>query len=135
MTDAILLHQLQMASSSLPADAKLKLGLALPLFLFSSVMQHRCHQHLASLKKYSSPNLGMFRHIVCPHYTCECLIYLSLAVATAPEGFWCNRSLLSVLLFVAVNLGVTAHGTRTWYAEKFGEEQVHRKWTMIPLIF
>lgn len=133
--DAILRRQLQVTGGSLTTDAKIKLSLALPLFLVSSVTQYRCHQHLASLKKYSLPNLGIFRYIVCPHYTCECLIYLSLAVLASPEGYWWNRSVLAVLLFVIVNLGVTAHGTRNWYIEKFGQEQVQEKWTMIPLLF
>lgn len=128
-------RQLLVTGSDFTEDAKLKIGLALPLFIFSSIMQYRCHQHLASLKKYSLPNLGMFRHIVSPHYTCECLIYFSLAVLASPEGYWCNRSLLSVLLFVAVNLGITAHGTRHWYNEKFGESWAREKWTMIPLLF
>lgn len=134
--DSILQHKLHVTGGSgLTADAKFKLGLGLPLFLFGSVMQYRCHHHLANLKKYSLPNRGMFRRIVCPHYTCECLIYLSLAVLASPEGYWCNRSLLSVLLFVAVNLGVTAHGTRNWYIEKFGQDKVHDKWIIIPLVF
>lgn len=113
----------------------MKAAVALPLFLYGWVMQHRCHKHLAGLKKYSLPGLGMFRYLICPHYTCECLIYLSLALVAAPKGQWCNRTLLSVLIFVAVNLGVTAHGTRNWYIEKFGPERVVGKWIMIPLLY
>lgn len=119
----------------LTADAKTKAAVALPLFLYGWVMQHRCHKHLAGLKKYSLPDLGLFRRLVCPHYTYECLIYLSLAVATAPEGYCFNRTVLSVLAFVAVNLGVTAHGTRNWYIEKFGPERVVPKWVMIPWLY
>lgn len=130
---AILQNQLQV--TSLTADAKLKVAVALPLFLFGWFMQHRCHKHLASLVKYSLPDLGLFRHLVCPHYSCECLIYLSLAVVAAPEGHWCNRTVLSVLMFVAVNLGVTAHGTRNWYLEKFGPDKVLDKWIMIPWLY
>ena len=117
------------------AQSLLKMTVALPAFLFAWVNQYRCHKHLAGLKKYSLPDGGMFRHYICPHYTCECLLYLSMAIATAPRGAWCNRTLLCALAFVAVNLGVTASGTRKWYAEKFGIGPVAGKWNMIPFVF
>lgn len=120
---------------ALTAEARLKAVIALPLFLGGWLMQHRCHKYLAGLKKYSLPESGMFYYLVCPHYTCECLIYFSLAILGAPAGQWCNRTLMSVLSFVIVNLGVTAHGTRTWYIEKFGTEKVVGKWVMLPLVY
>ncbi|KAK4123784.1 hypothetical protein N657DRAFT_573473 [Parathielavia appendiculata] len=118
-------------------DAKslLKMAVAVPVFLLAWINQYKCHKHLAGLKKYSLPEDGMFCHYICPHYTCECLIYLSMAVATAPRGAWCNRTLLCALIFVAVNLGVTASGTRKWYAEKFGTGPIACKWNMIPFVF
>lgn len=117
------------------ADSRLKISIALPLFLYGSVMQYKCHKHLASLKKYTLPESGMFSNLVCPHYTCECLIYLSLVIAGAPAGLWYNKTLLSVLAFVAVNLGGTAYGTRNWYVDKFGPERVVDKWMMIPFVY
>ncbi|SPQ22438.1 752e701f-a606-4a2d-9fb0-d6a095d8af4b [Thermothielavioides terrestris] len=117
------------------AQSLLKMAAAVPAFLFAWVNQYRCHKHLAGLKKYSLPEGGMFRRCICPHYTCECLLYLSMAVATAPRGAWCNSTLLCALVFVAVNLGVTASGTREWYIEKFGNGPVADKWNMIPFFF
>ncbi|KAK4242571.1 hypothetical protein C8A03DRAFT_11186 [Achaetomium macrosporum] len=117
------------------AQSLWKMAVAVPAFLFAWVNQYRCHKHLAGLKKYSLPEDGMFRHFICPHYTCECVLYFSMAVATAPRGTWCNRTLLCALVFVAVNLGVTASGTRKWYVEKFGIGPVATKWNMIPFIF
>ncbi|KAK3494992.1 uncharacterized protein B0T23DRAFT_403781 [Neurospora hispaniola] len=84
------------------------------MFLYASVNQYRCHRHLAGLKKYSLPDLGLFRYLICPHYFCECLVYLSLAVVAAPQGELLNKTLLCALVFVVVNLGVTAAGTRKW---------------------
>ncbi|KAK9423052.1 hypothetical protein SUNI508_04346 [Seiridium unicorne] len=107
----------------------------LSLFLLAWSMQYRCHSYLAGLKKYSLPEVGMFRHLICPHYTCECLLYLSLAIVAAPEKQVCNRTVLCGLIFVTVNLGVTASGTRRWYAGKFGEEKIKGKWNMIPFIY
>lgn len=103
--------------------------------MFAWVNQYRCHKHLAGLKKYSLPTAGMFRHYICPHYTCECLLYLSMAIATAPRYAWFNRTLVCALIFVAINLGVTASGTRKWYVERFGIGSVAMKWNMVPFIF
>lgn len=104
-------------------------------FLVASWKQHECHKHLAGLKKYTLPSQGLFKYIVCPHYFCECVIYAVIAFVAAPPGSWFNRSVLCGLLFVAVNLGATAWGTRKWYAQKFGAESVGTKYNMIPFVF
>ncbi|KAJ2903925.1 DFG10 [Zalerion maritima] len=105
------------------------------LFIIGSRMQHQCHVHLASLKKYSLPTDVMFSKLVCPHYTAECLIYVGMAVAAAPPHAMLNKTVLCALIFVATNLGITAYGTRKWYAEKFGEDKLIGKWNMIPWVF
>lgn len=109
--------------------------LAIAIFIFASLKQNECHRHLAGLKKYTLPHHGWFQHIVCPHYTSECLIYVALSLATSPPGRVVNRTVFTGLLFVAVNLGVTANTTQKWYAGKFGAEKVASKWRMIPFIF
>lgn len=113
----------------------LKTLVAIVMFLYASINQYSCHRHLAGLKKYSLPELGLFRYLICPHYFCECLVYLSLAIVAASKGELLNKTLLCALSFVMVNLGVTASGTRKWYAEKFGSKAVETKWNMIPFIF
>lgn len=114
---------------------RLNIFLGSAMFVIASVAQFRCHSHLASLKKYSLPTQGLFRYTVCAHYTCECLVYLSLAIVAAPEGQLPNRTILSALVFVMVNLGVTAHGTKRWYEAKFGVDKLASRWTMIPLVY
>ena len=113
----------------------LRTMICLPLFLFASGLQHDCHEYLFSLKRYSLPNHPLFRLVVCPHYTAECVIYLSLALLAAPSGRWINRTLFCALVFVVVNLGVTASITRRWYARRFGEDAVRMRWRMIPWIY
>ncbi|KAK3391974.1 hypothetical protein B0T20DRAFT_396588 [Sordaria brevicollis] len=95
------------------------------MFGYASINQYRCHRHLAGLNKYSLPELGLFRYLVCPHYFCECLVYLSLAIIAAPKGELLNKTLLGALAFVVVNLGVTASGTRKWaqFASQLGDLQ------------
>lgn len=65
----------------------------------------------------------------------ECLIYLSLAIVAAPEGHVFNKTLFSGLVFVAVNLGVTAQITKEWYGDKFGIDKVEKKWVIFPFIY
>lgn len=132
---ALLQNQLRSWTLELTEDALPKVAIAVPLFFFAWVSQYRCHKYLAGLKKYSLPEQGLFRHLISPHYTCECLIYLSLAIVAAPERHWCNQTLLSALFFVAVNLGVTARGTKSWYIDKFGSDKVAPKKVMIPFVY
>ncbi|PHH80344.1 hypothetical protein CDD82_1816 [Ophiocordyceps australis] len=122
-------------SSSPNALLTWRVPLALALFAAATLKQNECHGHLASLKKYTLPNKGLFSRLVCPHYTCECVIYLAIALMAAPAGALFNRCVLSCLLFTIVNLGLTAHDTKQWYAQKFGAQQVANKWIMIPFVF
>lgn len=109
--------------------------LFVPLFLLASGIQHNCHAYLASLPKYTLPTHPVFQNLICPHYNMECLIYLSLAFLAAPEGAWINRTILTGLVFVSVNLGVTASTSKEWYENKFGKEKVAGRWKMVPFIF
>jgi 3-oxo-5-alpha-steroid 4-dehydrogenase 3 / polyprenol reductase len=112
-----------------------KTSLAILIFLVASGVQHDCHKHLASLKKYSLPRSVWFQRVVCPHYTSECLIYVAIAMAAAPQGQGLNKTVLAGLAFVASNLAVTADSTRKWYIEKFGIEKVAGHWRMIPYVY
>ena len=113
----------------------LRLAVGIVMAVFAWVNQYRCHKHLAGLRKYSVPQEGLFRWFICPHYTCECILYLSLAVIAAPQGQLWNQTLLCAHVFVLINLGVTAYGTKRWYIEKFGDKAVARRWSMIPHVF
>lgn len=113
----------------------LRTFLCVPLFLVVSGIQHDCHHFLFSLKKYTVPDHPMFRGALCPHYGAECVLYLSLAILAAPSGQFVNKTLLTCLAFVAVNLGVTAQTTKQWYKQKFGADAVQDRWLMIPYIY
>ncbi|EMD01161.1 hypothetical protein BAUCODRAFT_118870 [Baudoinia panamericana UAMH 10762] len=117
------------------------------IFILASGFQHDCHAYLASLKPrskasaadgksdYQLPEHPAFSRLIAPHYTAECLIYVALALIATPQGAWLNWTITSALLFVVINLGVTADGTKKWYETKFGPAAVAGKWRMIPLIF
>ncbi|KAI9931855.1 3-oxo-5-alpha-steroid 4-dehydrogenase [Aspergillus wentii] len=134
-TGAIQSHKLTMDDFKMSNAPSLRTFLCIPIFLVASGLQHDCHHYLFSLKKYSLPDHPLFRTIVCPHYTAECIIYLSLALIAAPPGEMVNKTLLSGLGFVVVNLGITASNSKDWYMQKFGADSVRGRWKMIPGIY
>lgn len=125
----------------------IKSFIGIMLFAFASGFQHDCHAYLASLKTgkepfgrratadYKLPEHPAFNISITPHYFAECLIYVALAIAAAPPGRWLNRTLFCAFVFVTVNLGVTASGTKRWYEQRFGAQAVQGKSAMIPMIF
>ncbi|KAL3461520.1 hypothetical protein BJX64DRAFT_289314 [Aspergillus heterothallicus] len=131
----VLSHELSLDDFSLATRFSGRTLLCLPIFILASGIQHDCHHYLYSLKKYTLPVHPMFSKLICPHYTAECMIYLSIALLAAPEGEIINKTVLSALAFVAINLGITASTTRQWYRQRFGEEAVRAKWNMIPIIY
>lgn len=110
----------------------IRTALCVPFFILASGVQRDCHAYLASLPKYTLPDHPIFHSIVCPHYTMECIIYLSLAFLGAPKGQIANKTILSILTFAVVNLGLIAKQTKNWSIEKFGKEKVENRWRMIP---
>ncbi|KAJ6187585.1 hypothetical protein N7519_002493 [Penicillium mononematosum] len=130
LTENLTISHLQMTNAP-----SLRTFFLVPLFLVASGLQHDSHHYLYSLKKYTLPEHPMFRGIVCPHYGAECVVYLSLALLAAPRGELVNKTMLSCLAFVAVNLGLTARNTKQWYAQKFGKDSVQDWWFMIPYVY
>ena len=63
----------------------MKTFIAVPIFIVASGIQHDCHVYLASLKKYTLPDQQLFRIVLCPHYTCECFIYLAIAIGSGTQ--------------------------------------------------
>lgn len=102
-------------------------------FIVASLWQYLYHAYLASLRKYTLPQAYGASYIVAPHYTADCLIYLCLTILSAHGGF-INWTMMTVLIFVVVNLGVTADGTQKWMLSKFRDQHslVRCRWKMLP---
>ena len=146
-------------------------GFGAVLFVYGSWIQHSCHLHLASLRRlqsprhggsrreaytrfganissssrdtrYALPYKGWFRHVACPHYTAEIIVYIGLLTtiaATSPSISSASTSAsaslsLSVTLekliaaasvyflilalafgFIVCNLCVAGRSTLAWY--------------------
>lgn len=110
-----------------------------PAILTAHVLQHSYHAYLYRLrtenKEYQLPVHPIFSDLLCPHYTCETAIYFLLSFLAAPVGKVVNWTLLCGTIFVAVNLGVTAIGTKEWYLQKFGSAKVGSRKRMVPGIW
>ncbi|KAF1958238.1 hypothetical protein CC80DRAFT_515042 [Byssothecium circinans] len=110
-----------------------------PAVLTAHYLQHSYHAYLYRLRTqntgYQLPSHPLFPNLLCPHYTCEVAIYALLSLLAAPQGRVVNWTLMSATIFVLVNLGVTAAGTKEWYAEKFGQSRVSGRKRMIPWVW
>ncbi|ODQ50796.1 hypothetical protein SAICODRAFT_96256 [Saitoella complicata NRRL Y-17804] len=103
-----------------------KTMLAVALFIGASVRQCTLHAHLASLRpptsaaskpEYKLPTHPAFLRTVAPHYTAEIGIYAAMVLANSGS----NLTLWCALVWVAVNLSVSATSSREWMIERFGE--------------
>jgi 3-oxo-5-alpha-steroid 4-dehydrogenase 3 len=110
-----------------------------PMVLTAHVLQHSYHAYLYRLrtenKGYQLPSHPLFSNLLCPHYTCEIAIYAVLSVLAAPRARLVNWTMVCGTVFVATNLGVTAVGTKEWYAEKFGRDKVGPRKRIVPGIW
>jgi 3-oxo-5-alpha-steroid 4-dehydrogenase 3 len=125
--------------SHAPPSGNWKLWLLPPLILTCHVLQHSYHAYLYRLRiqnsTYQLPSHPLFPNLLCPHYTCETVIYLLLSLLAAPPGRSVNWTLACGTVFVVVNLGVTAAGTKVWYEERFGRQNVRGRKRMVPYIW
>jgi 3-oxo-5-alpha-steroid 4-dehydrogenase 3 len=144
-TKALRTHEFTLFDLSIQAPS-VRTFITLTMFMFASGIQHDCHAYLASLKPtgannkdgksdYQLPDHPAFHPTMTPHYLAECVIYLAIAGMAAPANKWLNETVACALIFVAVNLGATAHGTYEWYERKFGKDALKGRWRMIPFVW
>lgn len=137
---AVWIEGLQGDSTPSDTDAfKWKAAVWIPAILTAHVLQHTYHAYLFRLrteqKGYQLPSHPLFPNLLCPHYTCEIAIYLFLSFLAAPPRTYVNWTLITATVFVAVNLGVTAVGTKEWYMHKFGADRVQNRKRILPWLW
>ncbi|KAF5851995.1 hypothetical protein GGP41_000770 [Bipolaris sorokiniana] len=114
-------------------------ALLVPGVITAQMLQRFYHAHLYRLrtesKGYQLPSHPMFPNLLCPHYTCEVVIYALLSLIAAPHGSLVNWTVACGTMFVATNLGVTAVGTKEWYMAKFGADKVGSRKRMVPAMW
>ncbi|OMJ14958.1 Polyprenol reductase 1 [Smittium culicis] len=77
------------------------------------------------------PMGGWFSLISSPHYTFEILMYLSLLVLSGIN----SPTLLSLVLWVIVNLTISATETHRWYLQTFDDKYPRGRYAIFPLIW
>lgn len=94
-------------------------------FSYNSYRQYQVHKYLASLNSYQVPDHPIFlqTNLVCPHYGFEVNIYATLAILTAKDVRVFNLTMVCAAVFVVINLGVTADGTKKWLIKRFPKER------------
>jgi len=115
----------------------------LRVILFSLYFTANCYQYQAHLilyrlkasapsvaTRYSLPSSSWFRYVCCPHYSCEILIYLCLAMMLP-----CSPSMWLLLAWVTTNLAVVSDRNLTWYKNKFRDRIPKSWWRICPLIW
>jgi 3-oxo-5-alpha-steroid 4-dehydrogenase 3 len=116
-----------------------KTSIGAPAVLTAQVLQHVYHAYLYRLRTqnngYQLPSHPLFPDLLCPHYTCDIAVYVLLSFVGAPAERAINWTLATAALFTAVNLGVTAAGTKDWYEQTFGKDRVSARRRMIPWLW
>ncbi|KAJ2455367.1 Steroid 5 alpha-reductase 3 [Coemansia sp. RSA 2336] len=120
------------------------LATSISLFVYASVHQWRCHHILFGLRRqklqqtnirhpnarsYALPRGDLFEYVSSPHYFCEILVYVSLWIATGCQA----QTVLWVLIWTAINLGITARESQAWYSKTFGADPARK--TLIPFVW
>jgi hypothetical protein len=88
------------------------------------------HPDLTPRHQYYIPFGGWFTYCSSPHYFCEILIYCSFAFISSFDLVQCL-----CLVWVAMNLFITADATHQWYQRKFAEEYPRHRTRLIPFLY
>ncbi|KAJ1963405.1 Steroid 5 alpha-reductase 3 [Dipsacomyces acuminosporus] len=137
--------------------------LGIALFVYGSMRQWRCHhilfklryeslreeserreaeenskpenadssQPTAELPTYKIPTGDLFNYVSCPHYLCEIVIYIAMWFVTSCQ----STTLLYVIGWEIVNLGITAKESQQWYRQTFGDKYPRSRRALVPFIW
>jgi len=102
------------------------------LFIWARKHQAIASQLLARTKRESKTGYGIpygdwFNLVSCPHYTAECLLYISLAMILGPN----HTTGLFICFWVVVNQTILALMSHRWYKQNFPN---YSKKAIIPFI-
>lgn len=117
----------------------IRLSLCLYQLTLSSYTQNTAHRYLSTLTSYQIPSHPLFATLIAPHYTSEIAIYATLVVLATPRpGLTAlNWTMACSLVFVTVNLGITAEGTKRWLLKKFPEQRskIEKRYVLFPHVW
>lgn len=100
------------------------------IYVFFSWTQYLTHDSLSKLRadanspKYSLPSTGLFKYLICPHYTSEIGIYFSFVILTRAQ----NITILIIFIWVVAILTISASETQRWRLKRFKLSAQHPPW-------
>ena len=110
-----------------------KFLLCIAIFAYAWYHQFQTHKIFAQLKRqhstHSVPHGSLFTYVSCPHYLCEILIYLSLALIL---GFKHQTAWL-IFTWVLINQVIAGLMSHWWYRKNFHNYPTKRK-AIIPCL-
>ncbi|KAI8322019.1 hypothetical protein GQ54DRAFT_297628 [Martensiomyces pterosporus] len=80
---------------------------------------------------YVIPTGDLFNYVSCPHFLCEIIIYISIWLATSCQ----SNTLLFVIGWEVVNLGITAKESQQWYKRTFGDKYPRTRRALVPFLW
>lgn len=90
--------------------------------------QHSIHTYLYGLRQNKKPAFPIaFKYTLFPHYTCEIAIYVILSLLSS-----CGPS---IVVWVCVNLVVSANEQYKWYSKEFGKDVIGSRKRMLAFIW
>lgn len=108
--------------------------LAAGLFIWAMKHQRIAHKILARTKRqaqqsggYGLPSGDWFELVSCPHYTAECLLYISLLTILGPD----HTTAILLLVWVLANQIMVALMSHQWYKDNFPN---YSKKAIIPYV-
>lgn len=90
------------------------------IFCLLSWLQMHHHYLLGRTRRkgYRAIDQALFRYVYCPHYMIEIILYILLL----KQNYSCPLQMLC-LVFVSLNLTVSAVNSKRWNIEKFGNSE------------
>lgn len=92
--------------------------------------QQRGNTRISVDKHYSVPEAMLFRYILYPHYFCEWVEWFGFWVASG----WSVPARAFLMNEIVAMVPRTVRG-RQWYIDRFGEEKIRNKWTVVPGVY
>lgn len=115
----------------------IKHAIGFVVFVYASIIQHKCHVILANLrrdrsgrvisKQYYVPSGYMFQLVTCPHFFAEIIIYIVISIIVN------NTEWFIIATLVTSNQIVSALIQHRWYKSVYKEYPTDRK-AIIPFL-
>ena len=116
-----------------PFPYKFNLIIGCILFIYASISQYKHHLQLSNIRSKSKSKIAIPKRftVLFPHYRDEILIYCAVWIASLPNHgllSWVFNSPFFILVWVIVDLSVSAAIQRRWYKKNLKTVGLNNFW-------